>query len=316
MANIGVRSTYNYTVIDTGGENFKVEISINGALRYTLQKVRSDNASFDISELIRDYLDITYDGTMPSAADLIDSANGYSADVSITNYVYSDAAGTTQIGTATETHEAYDAYNTFDEQDNSFTFPSNEILITADSVWLPEGESMEIYYTSSNTINQYEIGTTHPEGNILLAGYTLDVRRYPCTKYDPTKLVFVNRFGMLQELWFFGSVVESTSVTSETFKSANITTNYVYSKYEHQYKKFDVKGKKSYTISSGFVSESYNASINELLLSEQVWMHIDNTVRPINVVTSGVSYKTSLNDKLVQYTLEVEQANDFINTIR
>ena len=56
--------------------------------------------------------------------------------------------------------------------------------------------------------------------------------------------------------------------------------------------------------------------MNELLLSEQVWMHYDNDVKPINVITSDVTYRTSLNDKLVQYTLEVEQAYDLISTMR
>jgi len=51
-------------------------------------------------------------------------------------------------------------------------------------------------------------------------------------------------------------------------------------------------------------------------MSEQVWMHIDGTVRPINVTTSDVNYRTSLNDKMVQYTLEVQQANDLISTMR
>jgi len=60
------------------------------------------------------------------------------------------------------------------------------------------------------------------------------------------------------------------------------------------------------------------------MLSEFVWIYIntfthdDNTSlkwHPVNVVTSSLTKKTSVNDKLTQYTLEVEDANDIINNI-
>ena len=52
------------------------------------------------------------------------------------------------------------------------------------------------------------------------------------------------------------------------------------------------------------------------MLSEKVWIHIDSEVRPVNVTDTGVTYRTSVNDKLVAYTVIVEQANDLISTMR
>ena len=315
--NIGVRSPYFVTVGSVGEVRFELNVTINGTLRYELVKLVDDSATFEIAELIRDYINISYNGTMPSASDYTTNSNGYIADVALGWEAYDNTAGTgAPEYTGGVSLVAYDAYKFFDETGYNYSLPSSEILITADTVWIPEGESMEIYYTNSTTLTQYEIGTTHPEGDILLSGYNLNVRRYPCTKHDPTKLVFVNRFGILQELWFFGRLTESTTVQSEQYKSANISANGSYNRYEHQFKKFNSNGKKKYIINSAFVSEGYNDSVNELLLSEQVWMHINNNVIPIHVITSDVSYKTSLNDKLVEYTLEVEQAYDLISTMR
>ena len=45
-------------------------------------------------------------------------------------------------------------------------------------------------------------------------------------------------------------------------------------------------------------------------------MHTDGDVKPVNIKTSDVTYRTSLNDKLVEYTIEVEQAYDLISTMR
>lgn len=313
MANIGVRSPYFISLSNASGENFKLDITINSTLRYSLVKVVSDEAHFDVAELIRDYINIEYNGTMPTYPG--NSSSGWSADVSITNYIYSDAGGTTQIATSTDTFDAYDGYAFFEDQDEDFTLPANGVLLTSKTIWLPENTAGVFYYTSTDVVTKYDIGTT-TEGDVSVAGTTVTIKRFDCTKYDPIKVVFVNRFGVPQELWFFGKTTESSSFSSDQYKSSDITGGGVYSKYKHQYKKFDTKGKKKYIINTGFVSEDYNASIDELLMSEQSWMHIDSTVRPINVLNTDISFRTSLNDKLVQYTLQVEQANDLISTMR
>ena len=314
MANIGVRSPYFQSLSNVSGEYFKIEITINSTLRYTLTKVTPDEAHFEISELIRDYINIEYNGTMPTYPG--NSSSGWSADVSIDLKIYDNTAGTgTPISDTTVTFDAYDAYAFFEDQDKDFTLPANGVLLTSRVIWLPEDTAGVFYYTASDVVTKYNIGTT-TEGDVSVAGTTVTIRRFDCTKYDPVKVVFVNRFGMPQELWFFGKTIESGSFTSDQYKSADITAGGVYSKYKHQYKKFDAKGKKKYIINTGFVSQDYNASIDELLMSEQSWMHIDSTVRPINVLTADIDFRTSLNDKLVQYSLEIEQANDLISTMR
>jgi hypothetical protein len=56
------------------------------------------------------------------------------------------------------------------------------------------------------------------------------------------------------------------------------------------------------------------------MLSEKVWVtNVKEGVEqvlPINVTTSDMTYKTSLNDKLVEYTIEFENSYDTINNIR
>ena len=61
--------------------------------------------------------------------------------------------------------------------------------------------------------------------------------------------------------------------------------------------------------------EGYNAVIEDIMLSEYVWLLSGVVIRPVTVMTSSLTKKTSLNDKLIQYTLEVEEANDIINNI-
>jgi hypothetical protein len=61
-------------------------------------------------------------------------------------------------------------------------------------------------------------------------------------------------------------------------------------------------------------------------MSEQVWLtRLDNpapdsnnpeTVLAVIPKTQSVTYKTSLNDRLVQYTVDFDYAFDKINTVR
>jgi len=58
----------------------------------------------------------------------------------------------------------------------------------------------------------------------------------------------------------------------------------------------------------------------QMMLSEKVWvtniLATGEQVLPINVKTSDITYKTSLNNKLVEYTIEFDKSFDTINNIR
>ena len=70
------------------------------------------------------------------------------------------------------------------------------------------------------------------------------------------------------------------------------------------------------TVNTGFISEQLNNTIKELLLSEQVWATIEGQVLPIDINTESLTYKTSVNDKLINYTLTFDFAYDTINNVR
>ena len=67
------------------------------------------------------------------------------------------------------------------------------------------------------------------------------------------------------------------------------------------------------------IEMSYDV-FKQMMLSEKVWVTNINDdgeqVLPINVKTSNITYKTSLNDKLVEYTFDFDKSYDTINNIR
>jgi hypothetical protein len=151
----------------------------------------------------------------------------------------------------------------------------------------------------------------------------------PCSKYQPYKVVFVNRFGVLQDLFFSLKSTESITTTGETYKANNFdytgnTTDLVlgignkYDSNKHQIMQYSKMGKESIVLNTGYLSEDYNDVMQELMLSEQVWLMATNSeeVLPVLPKTQNITFKTSVNDKLVQYTIEFDMAFDKINSIR
>jgi len=55
----------------------------------------------------------------------------------------------------------------------------------------------------------------------------------------------------------------------------------------------------------------------QLMLSERVWItNENNQIYPINIKTSNITYKTSVNDRLVEYTIEFDNSYNVLNDIR
>ena len=54
-----------------------------------------------------------------------------------------------------------------------------------------------------------------------------------------------------------------------------------------------------------------------MMLSEKVWItNENNQVYSINIKTSNITYKTSVNDRLVEYTIEFDNSYNVLNDIR
>ena len=69
-------------------------------------------------------------------------------------------------------------------------------------------------------------------------------------------------------------------------------------------------------MNTGFVNDELNKAIEELMISEQVYMTRNSVVYPLVPKTKSVTYQTSLNDRLANYTIDFDMAFDKINDIR
>jgi hypothetical protein len=139
-------------------------------------------------------------------------------------------------------------------------------------------------------------------------------------KFIPLSIIFYNKYGALQNMWFFKKSMTDINIKSDTFKNNMVDFDNnggapTYALTKHQEKKFVSNGKESITINSGFYDESFNEVVRQMLLSEQVWIYDGTSTLPINLKSNSLQFKKSVNDKLISYTISFSYAFDKINNI-
>ena len=330
MANIALRNPQfkSIAIPSTGVLSTVCTVRIDGTLRYTLIKnvQPSTTINFDIAELARDYIEIAYQSNYVPQTVAIQTI--------LTNY-----SGLNGTGTPSLTGEQYDdvgfeAYGTFEEEVNPIvpfgrTAPTYLIPINEDTdtftILAPNNRNGKLpSITSLNTV--IVTGFTSSATSVTTVdGVVCNIKRIDCTKYgDGKRIIYINKYGVQQDLWFFLKETKNLSRTNEGYKSNTITypsgSSATYSVQNAPNKVFNTQAKQTHTLSSGYYPEFANQQFEELLLSEYVWL---STVRkgggiviPVKVKTSSVAFKTSVNDRLIEYTMEFEEAFDYINNIR
>ena len=312
MANILLRSPYFVTVTTASHLSAKMELTIDGTLRYTILKNATSNRTvFEIASLARDYVDISFAGTT-IVADTV------AISYVITTYTGLDGTGTGTAQSAV-THTGLDGYSRFRDGVNTELGNDKDPTYVGDCggdgiIYLPDNTAGTIIGVDDDeNLTTYSISTSAT--SLDTSDRTYNITRVCNPKYSNIKSVYINRFGMFQEFYFFLKNIETFNTKEEKFKRNIFTySTSSYNNKDHQTKVFNKNGRTKLTLNTDYIDECYNEVIQDIMLSEYVWVYYD-VWRPCSIVTSSLTHKTSVNDKLIQYTLEVEFANDHINNI-
>ena len=379
---INVRSPYYVKASNASLASATLELFIytgtfttdKGTAKYTISKneIGTNNyVVFEIAELVRDYLDIEFDGEYDSQTVWVE------ADIEMFDAIN---GGGSSLGTTSTDYIAFDGYGYFEDAINPELsrgyLQSNKTIFRLDDqnvrvpVFTEDTNSVTYFYkgvekrtdlisTSTNTNGQIVYITVSGSDNtdtyqqrVLADGGTFEdnslldaflesvdiglvdelyinsdsgtqivkIVTEPCSKYEPYKVTFVNKFGALQDIWFTLKSTESLNTKGETYKSNVVDFGTLtYDTYKPQVAQYNKMGKESITLNTNYLNEEYNEVIKQLMMSEQVWLtKLTDEELVLGVIpkTQSVTYKTSLNDRLVQYTVDFDYAFDKINTVR
>ena len=364
---INVRSPYHINIATANLTSCLLDLYVytgtqttdRGAIKYTISSTaHNEEVTFEISEFVRDYLDVTFDGTYTSEMVWVDyqttqyvsesvqtpdtlvalsGFDGYGyfeegvnpqldASVLMSNsliYKLDDAPLRVPINqnNVSNVTFSYEGETVYSETITSTSESTDEIRYISDATGSVDSYSERVindggtFETSKclteflSTIILYPVDTVYVDSTILKV-----INVEEC-KHTPHKVTFINKFGAKQDLWFFKRTDTSISTSKTDYKS-NIINSGSYNVNEHQTKILTKQGKEKLVLNSGFVDEQMNEVFRQLMLSEKVWIEVNNQTLPINISSSSLSFKTSLNDKLINYTIEIEYAFNKINNIR
>jgi hypothetical protein len=213
------------------------------------------------------------------------------------------------LGGSTEATE--EIWNTDEDTWNTADEYWSENVISCVTLSSSDDSNNKIYYATVPALTEdIVVSTTSETVNITV--------KSSCEpKYTPNVVSFINKFGATQEITFFKKSVITTNVKSENFKSNTMDLSSLsYNISSAQYSSFNTQAKESISMNTGFVNEEYSDVIRQLMLSENVWVVMNGQTLPITPKTKSAIYKTIVNDKLINHTIEFDFAYDKINDIR
>ena len=166
------------------------------------------------------------------------------------------------------------------------------------------------------------------EIQILKGGDILvDSRRFynQCEpKYTPIQLQYINRYGMWDTMTFFKRSDTDLDVSKESYRSvigSASASGYTWGTQARGIRSYNEEMSKKITMNTGFIEEVSNENIEQLLMSPYVVMTINRATtrvqdtytisqdfRAVNVLTDSLRLQKHINEKTINYTIQVEFA--------
>lgn len=343
--------------------------SYTGDPQYTITKSKilgETTILFEISELIKDYVQVSFDGNYGTAK--ISSW----ASFEITNTFDDTPNPTTTItkGTRLVTH----GYGYFEDEINpQLTTPlqqSNTCIFwkKGEKVRIPLYKENQLYsieffegststssqafgktvekLTADTTDYKTDVSIIRADANHLMSAnsknitsginatqgtdkvvittddnktVTLFITYVEECKNIPYKVTFLNKFGSLQDIWFFGRRKESANITKEYYKVNTVeatATTKLYPTYSPTDRVHNLESQKSLVLNTGFVCEEYNEVVQQMMQSEFVWIHENSRVYSVTPSDNTIEYKDERYDKLLNFTVRFDYAFSELNLVR
>ena len=240
------------------------------------------------------------------------------ADLSYIKLIYKNSADV-QIGTENITKNftngAYTNFSTYISERLLYfgCFPANlqnwsgtfQALVSAGTI---QGGSIVVQaFSTSQAISK---------------AYTINVNCPNLKGFESIRLCWLNQWGAWDYYTFTQKSVRSVSTTGSTYEQLAGTwneANYRVDSYKGGKKAFRVNATEKITMNTDFVSADENVMFEELINSPEVYIlkgyqtdgsfsALNQYVIPTRLITSSFTRKTVANDKLIQYSFEVEKS--------
>lgn len=132
--------------------------------------------------------------------------------------------------------------------------------------------------------------------------------------YDIVNCVFINKYGYPQT--FSLTKVSKPSIDIEGQDYRGLVSNFgVYSTTSHQTVSFNINGTNKIKCNTDYLNEDENNIIQEMLLSESIWLIENGVINPAVLETKSLDYKQTKVERLIQYEFGFKYAFNTLNKV-
>ena len=171
-------------------------------------------------------------------------------------------------------------------------------------------------------LSYYTVRAFDEDSNAVTKSYTININCPTLKGYVPIRLAWLNQWGVWDYYTFTKKSSRTISTKGSTYTQLEGTWNeaaFRLNGYRGGKKAFRVNATEKIKMNTDFVNESESEWFEELINSPEVYMLegfqtdssiplLNTYVTPVRLTTSSYTRKTIANDKLMQYTFEVEKS--------
>lgn len=190
-----------------------------------------------------------------------------------------------------------------------------ETRVIADDGVFENTKCFQKFIRNTQLVDYDKIVATTDFLGFTLPSVELTIKTISECKYKPYEIIFKNRYGVEESLWFFKKSEHSLTTERESYRGNTFAQFKAGDLSYHTYQDYNVNGREMMVLNSGFLEESFSENFKQLALSEKVYIMMDNLKLPVVLRSKDVTYKQSVNEKLIDYRIEVEFAYDKLNNI-
>lgn len=174
---------------------------------------------------------------------------------------------------------------------------------------------------ASNPVTYYTVQAASSLGLSISQAYTININCPNGKGYESIRLTWLNQWGTWDYYTFTKKSTRTTSTKGTTYTQLAGTWNeskYRVDSYKGGKKDFRRNATEKIKMNTGFVTEDESVVFEELINSPEVYLlqgyqldlnnALNQYVTPVRLTTSSFTRKTIANDRLMQYSFEIEKS--------
>ena len=184
-----------------------------------------------------------------------------------------------------------------------------------------------VWDTYKTQVSYYTIRAYDDQNTEISQLYKINIVNNDCKGFESIRLTWLNKYGTWDYYTFKKKSVKSLQTNRTSYTQQGGTWNkstFQINGYKGGKKNFRVNTKQLITINTNFINDSEAVWFEDLINSTEVYLlnSFDSSVNdarsgitnkyvePVTLTTSSYTRKTKVNDKLIQYTFELEKTHN------